>query len=100
MTVLFLHVAPLLYSVYKNSHPPLVRNRGTVGLCTDVLTLPVRLLAFETKQAFLSTNQACLLALSSRSHTYPLDNILSRITFLRITEFNDPMIRFAVVVVV
>ena len=69
MTVLFLHVAPLPHSVYKNSHLPLVRDGGTVGLCTDVLTLPVRQLAFEIKPAFLSTNLACLLAMSSRPHT-------------------------------
>ena len=99
--MLFLHVALFPHSVYKNSHPPLVRDGGTVGVCTDVLTLPIRLLAFEIKQAFLSTSLACLLAFeqqAARPHTYPFGNILSKITFLRITEFNDPMIRFVVVV--
>ena len=51
-----------LPTLYKSSHPLLLRGGG-VSLWTDVChPPPCQLLASEIKQTFLSTNLACLLA--------------------------------------
>ena len=76
-TVLFLHVssapAPATHSVYKCSHPLLVKGRGVGGvdLQTDVCHPPLQLPASEIKQTFLSTNLTCLLAFERQAARSP-----------------------------
>ena len=72
MTMLFLHVITLPYSVYKCSHP-LLASRG-VRLWTDVCHSPRRpcqLSASEIKQTFLPTNLPCLLAFNRQAARPP-----------------------------
>ena len=61
--------SPPPHSIHKCSHSLLVS--GGVGLGTDVCQPPPRLPASEIKQTFLSTNLACLLALSGEQPDPP-----------------------------
>ena len=70
MTMLFLHVTTLPYSVYKCSHPLLV-GWGGLAFAQMSATLPLQLLPPEIKQTFLSTNLACLLPFEQQAAGLP-----------------------------
>ena len=70
--MLFLHAtSPQPHSVFKSSHLLLVSG-GSWPLDRCLPPSPSQLLASETKQTFLSTNLACLLASERLAAGFPL----------------------------